>query len=143
VAEHLELARRIFEVYADNPSELPGYVHPEGEWHPVFQAGLERRSFSGPEGVRAWLGELTEVWAVWDVRLEAIDDVDGAALIRAHVHAVARASRVEFDRPVWLVFRIRDGKLVYGRPHFEREDALADAGRGAAPEGADAAGGSG
>jgi ketosteroid isomerase-like protein len=99
----------------------------ETEFHPL-RAQLEGESYSGHEGMRRFLAELTQDFEQVSLEIEetreAGEQVVGIGRFRAH----GRASGVDLDVPLGILTRVRHGKIVYLRFFSEPADALDEAG---------------
>ena len=86
-------------------------------------------SYRGHEGIRQYFRDVAEVWD--DLRLTPRDyrEVDGQVLVTGRVTARSAARIV--DGSTGWIWRVRDGRVVYGRVYAsaaEAERAATDSG---------------
>jgi len=99
----------------------------EGEFHPL-RAQLEGESYSGHEGLRRFLDEMTQDFEEVRLEIEETRDAGEQVVGVGRFRARGRASGVDLDVPLGILTRIRRGKMVYTRFFSEPADALEAAG---------------
>jgi ketosteroid isomerase-like protein len=76
--------------------------------------------------MRAYLGDWYEIFADFSaVPEEFIDAGPGRVIVGWHLTGTARASGVPTELRFASVFTIRAGKVVRGREHMTKDEALA------------------
>jgi ketosteroid isomerase-like protein len=99
----------------------------EAEFVPL-RAQLEGESYSGHDGLKRFLAELTQDFE--EVRFEINETRDAGEQVVGigRFRARGRASGVDINVPLGGLTRIRRGKIVYTRFFSEPADALEAAG---------------
>jgi ketosteroid isomerase-like protein len=123
-----QIVRRLLEAFNDRDLDamLAG-IHPDAELQSL-RAQLEGKAYRGHEGVRQMLADFDEDWTF--VRMEATDfrEAGDQVVMLGRLHARGRASGVDLDVPIGVVWTLRDGKVVGARTFSEQVDALQAAG---------------
>jgi ketosteroid isomerase-like protein len=125
--ENVEMVRHHLEAFfsGDNETAL-SYYDPEVEFDAT--ARPEGQVYRGHEGVaeamRVWVG----AWEDWKVEVEEIIDAGDRVLLIAREFGRGKASGVEIDQPNFVVFTLRDGKIVRWQGFVHRGPALKAAG---------------
>ena len=127
--EHDEIIRRLVAAFNERDAEamFPD-LDPDAEIYPL-RAQLEGKAYRGHAGAREMLADLAEDWEsmVFEIdELRAADDDQVVLLGRLITRG--RASRMDLDVPIALLWRLRDGKVVYGKTFSEPAEALRAAG---------------
>jgi ketosteroid isomerase-like protein len=131
--QNLELVRRVLGEAQHNPPALWDLLDDEVLWEPgqLDLPDAEPAQWHGPAGVqeffRRWIGPFDE-WGY-----EVGEMIDAGDTVVAHIHQWGRGkgSGAKVESQFWLVWTIRDGKLVRGAHYAERDQALESAGMGA------------
>ena len=100
----------------------------KAEFYPL-RAQLEGESYSGHDGLRRFLAEMTQDFE--EVRFEVGETRDaGEQMVVGSGRFLARgrASGVDLNVPLGVLMRLRRGKIVYLRFFSEPADALEAAG---------------
>jgi ketosteroid isomerase-like protein len=126
--ENVQIVRRLLEAFNDRDLDamLAG-VHPEAELQSL-RAQLEGKAYRGHEGVRQMLADFAEDWTF--VRMDAKDfrEADDQVVMLGRLRARGRASGVDLDVPIGIVWTLRDGKVVRAKTFSQQVDALRAAG---------------
>jgi ketosteroid isomerase-like protein len=126
--ENAQIVRRLLEAFNDRDLDamLAG-IHSDAELQSL-RAQLEGKAYRGHEGVRQMLADFDEDWTF--VRMEATDfrEAGDRVVMLGRLHARGRASGVDLDVPIGVVWTLRDGKVVGARTFSEQVDALQAAG---------------
>ncbi len=106
-------------------------MHEDAEWRPSLTAGgdLERPVYRGPEGMLRYLDDLDAM--LDNSRIEAVDYEGigrGRLIVLGRVRGRAKESGIDLDVPFWVIWELRDGKLVRGTAFLRKEEALKEAG---------------
>jgi ketosteroid isomerase-like protein len=128
--ENVDLVRRVLREAQHNPPALWDILDDEVLWDAGDLELPDARpaQWHGPAGVqeffRRWIGPFDE-WGY-----EVGEMIDAGDTVVAHVHQWGRGkgSGAKVESQFWLVWTIRDGKLVRGAHYAERAEALASAG---------------
>jgi len=125
--ENVAFVRRHLEAYlsGDNETALSHY-DPEVEFD--ARARPEGQIYRGHEGVveamRVWRG----AWEDWRVEVEEIIDAGDRVLVISRESGRGKGSGVEIDQHAFVVFTLRDGRIVRWQGFVHRAPALQAAG---------------
>ena len=126
--ENAQIVRRLLEAFNDRDLDamLAG-IHPDAELQSL-RAQLEGKAYRGHEGVRQMLADFDEDWTF--VRMDATDfrEAGDQVVMLGRLHARGRASGVDLDVPIGVVWTLGAGKVVRARTFSEQVDALQAAG---------------
>jgi ketosteroid isomerase-like protein len=122
--ENVQIIRRLLHAFNDRDLEalLPG-IHPEAEIQSL-RAQLEGRAYRGHEGMRQMLADLDDDWTFVQMDGEDFREADDQVVMLGRLRARGRASGVDLDVPVAVVWTLRDGKVVRAKTFSEQADAL-------------------
>jgi ketosteroid isomerase-like protein len=126
--ESIAVVRRLVEAFnSGDVDTMLDELDPEAELYPM-RAQLEGTVYRGHDGLRQWLSDLDEDWE-W-VRMDADEfrEVDDAVVALGRLRSRGRASGVDLDLPLAVVWKLRGGKVVYSKAYSERHDAVTSAG---------------
>ena len=126
--ENVELARRAFEAFAEREIDaLTDLMHEDVEFLPVTAnlttGGLPYR---GHDGIARYLEDVGRVWKELRVYPSEFRHWGDSVVALGRIHA--RGGGMIIDRPTGWVWRMRAGKIVWGRVYASQEEALRDAG---------------
>lgn len=94
----------------------------------TIRSELEGRPYVGPEGFRRALEDWDEDWEFVHLTPGGSRERGPFVLLDVRVQAKGRASGVELDAPVWMLWELRDEEIVRIRSYSDRDEALAEAG---------------
>jgi ketosteroid isomerase-like protein len=128
--QNLELVRRVLGQAQHDPAALWDVLDDEVVWEPgdLDLPDAAPAQWRGPEGVqeffRRWIGPFDE-WGY-----EVGEMIDAGDSVVAHIHQWGRGkgSGARVESEFWLVWTVRDGKIVRGVHYTERAGALEAAG---------------
>jgi ketosteroid isomerase-like protein len=126
--QNMELARRAFDAFAERDADaLVALMHEDVEFLPVT-ANLTTGGmpYRGHTGVARYLEDVGRVWN--ELRVFPTEFRDAGDCVVALGRIRARGGGMIIDRPTGWVWRMRDGKIHYGRVYASHEEALRDAG---------------
>jgi ketosteroid isomerase-like protein len=127
--ENVEIMRRFLDaVNRRDPDSMIALSQADLEFVPITGA-LEGRTYTGHDGVRQFIEDLTAHWEFFETIQEEWHDLDDRVVALGCWHARGRASGVEIDgQPaVWLA-HIRDGRIARWRTYTDVTEGLAAAG---------------
>lgn len=130
--ENVEIVRRALDAWnrRDLRTLEDDFCHPDFEFVSFFTAvESAEATFRGPAAWSEYAAVMDEMWADWhleDVQLLDAGDRGVACLMR--LVGRGKVSSVPVDRPVGLVYRLRNGKLWRVRSYADPADALEAAG---------------
>ncbi len=111
--ENVEIVRRANAMWNSGDRTLVlDMVDPKVEIHSPLSS-VTGVPYRGLDGVRQWMADLDDQFAVWETRLEETDAVSvDRILVSGTVHARGRASGVELEWPTAMVVDFREGRLL-------------------------------
>ena len=125
------LVRRAIEAHNRGGDELferyEESFDPELEWTPMtvgVMGAPEGATYRGREGMERFYADRAEAFAGGTVEVLTIEPAgDDAVVVRARSTATGRASRVEIDEEITLVYWFRAGKVFRLRAFRSAEEA--------------------
>ena len=127
--EDVVLVRRSIETFlagrVDEAIEL--YYKPDGVFISRYGA-LEGGTYVGIEGAREYLALMDDAWEQYERELEDVIDGEDAVVAILTIKAKARASGVEVDRRIGMVYTVEDGRIAKMVSYPSVEEALAAVG---------------
>jgi ketosteroid isomerase-like protein len=127
--ENVEVVRRAFEAF--DRGDMEGVVADFGPHFEYVATGAipgVRGVYRGTEGYRrfleAFVGEFDDVHVKTPEFVEAGDQV----LVSVTIRGRGKRSRAETSWSFWLLWQVRDGKVVRGQGFTSRDEALAAVG---------------
>ena len=127
---NVELARRVFDAFAERALDaLAELMSEDVEFLPVT-ANLTTGGmpYCGHDGIARYLEDVGRVWK--ELRATPTEFRHRGEYVVALGRIHARGGGMVIDRPAGWVWRVRDGKIVWGRVYASQEEALKDAGMG-------------
>jgi ketosteroid isomerase-like protein len=127
---NVELARRAFEAFAqrDLTGVLP-VIDEDVEFLPVT-ANLTTGGvpYRGHDGLQRYLDDVARVWDELRIYPTEYRDLGDSVVALGRIRG--RGGGMIIDRPTGWLWRMRNGKIVYGRVYASHEEALKAAGLG-------------
>jgi ketosteroid isomerase-like protein len=124
-----QIIRRLAAAFNERDAEaMIADLDPAAELYPL-RAQLEGKAYRGHDGAREMLADLTEDWESMTIEIDELRDaVDDQVVALCHLRSRGRASRMDLNVPMAFLWRLRDGKVVYGKTFSEQAEALRAAG---------------
>ena len=98
---------------------------PAIEWDMSGVAGwVEQEVYRGLQEVLAFMEGWRQSWEGWHFEVEEVQEVEGQVFGGIHEVAKSAATGVSVDQRRYLVFTLRDGKIVRVRMFSDRQEAL-------------------
>lgn len=123
-----QLVRALFSAFSSRDVDaLVEIVHPEGEFH-ALTGDLSRpgRRYVGHAGMRTYLEDIDAQWEEQRVEVRELHTDEDAVVVVGRLYAWGGGRII--DAPAAWLWRIRDGKIVYGRAFPDPQEALQAAG---------------
>ena len=121
--------RSIFETHNRGPDHLLASLEeifdPEIVWTPAVIGGLEGGSYRGYDGIRRYYADREDVFGEGEVHVLGCETVGDDAVI-AHVLStgVGRASGAALEQELWMLARLRGGRVLAWTACTSRSEAL-------------------
>jgi ketosteroid isomerase-like protein len=128
MSANTEVVERLIKAFEDGDTEAAlAELHPEVEFLPI-RAQLEGTSYRGHDGYRRVVADFEEDWE--DLRLppERIHEAGDRVVVSGRMVARGKASGVELDIPLALLYELREGKVVRIESFADPDEALRAAG---------------
>ncbi len=122
--ENVEIVRKAVAAYArgDLDAALTN-ADPDIVWNPVEEAATQ-----GQDAIRANVERWETDWEDYEATPEEYIDAGDQVLVTIHWSGRGRGSGVEVDIRTYMVYTLRDGKVIRMDEFTERSDALEAAG---------------
>ena len=126
--ENLKLVRSAYE--ALNRGDIEAVVD---LCEPGFQLDMSQRVFNpatyeGHDGIRRFYREVREVWEEFRWEPEDLHDAGDSVVALLHSTGRGRASGVEIDRDVAMVWSVSEGRATALRFYLDQAEAMKAAG---------------
>ena len=121
---NVDIARRVFEAFGERDlAAVLELMHDEIEFLPAtatLTTGGE--PYRGHEGIARYMDDVGRVWKELRVYPSDFRDLGDCVVALGRIHA--RGGGMIIDRPTGWVWRMRAGKIVWGRVYSTQEEAL-------------------
>ena len=125
----MEIVRQVYEAAAGrDAASIFDLYDPEVELDASRMGVGDLGIYHGHEGLRRLFGEFHEVWGKIEYDYEELIDAGQHVVAVVRRHARGRASGVDVEAPLALLWTVRDGKVVRVVWCSTREEALEAAG---------------
>jgi ketosteroid isomerase-like protein len=130
--DNVAVVRRFWSSPLDS---LPHVIDADVDYRAIEGAPDDVGVMHGRDEMVRYLVDWTETFADFSVQLEEVE-VAGEDLVVAlgRVSGQARASGVETELRVAVLYTVRDGRIVRGREYMTKDEALAAAAQVDAPD---------
>ena len=124
MSSNLDVVRAGFAAYnAGDVEGLLAVCDPDVELVPLPSL-LTGEPYRGHQGVRDYLGAISDDWSQRAVELDRLVEVGDEVVLRGRFQARGRSSGVEVDAPAAWVVSLRDGRVVRLRVYTDPQEAL-------------------
>jgi ketosteroid isomerase-like protein len=126
VEDSLDIVRRLYAAFRDrDEAAMLALVHPDFEFWTLTGEELGRSEpYRGLEGMRQYLADVAATWEELRPLPSQFTRSGEWVLVTGRVYARGRGQVV--DSSAGWRWRLRDGKIVYGRIYRSAEEALND-----------------
>jgi hypothetical protein len=128
-----ELVRHIIDLHNEGADailgELEDLFDPEVKWTPIVIGGLEGGTYAGYDGLRRFYADRGDTFR--EGRLDVIGcEPVGENHVVAHLlsSGVGRASGARIEHEIWIVYGLRDGRVLREWGFTSRSEAMEVAG---------------
>lgn len=122
MSENIEVVSRAFDAFNRRMlSTLLEVVDPEIEFFPVTRVLSKRGGYRGHDGLKQYFSDIDQIWDSLEVvPLSYRDDGDHVV---TYGRVRGRSTKgVTFDTPVDWIWRLREGKIVWGSIYAKRDE---------------------
>ena len=124
--ENVELVRAISEVWSSGDLDATlELVHPSARWEPSGKFIGSGQTYHGHSGVQEFWAVFREPWT--NISLEPVEftELDESRLLtRTRFRGTGRASGIETETELFVVWTIEDGMVSRYQSFADREQAL-------------------
>jgi ketosteroid isomerase-like protein len=122
-AENIAIVRRVFEAFSSRDVEaMIEMLDPGVLFEPAPTFARPHRSYLGHSGMRQYFGDLAETWERLDVSVQEYRAAGSYVLAFGRIYASGGGSVA--DDPASFVWRLEQGKVVWGKVFRRRGEAL-------------------
>jgi ketosteroid isomerase-like protein len=123
--QNAEIVRRGIDAFNRRDVDLlADLTTPDFEWFPALPGSLEADGYRGREGMETYFAEIRGTWEQLRVLVDDVRDLGDGALVLGRTEGRGRASGVQVDAPIGIVFDFRRGKVSRVRAHLDHGEAL-------------------
>jgi len=101
-------------------------MHEEVVFEPVSTEVATREPYTGRDGMRRYLADLTRTWAEFRVTIHEYSVVGDGVLARGRVYSRSASPAFIADNEIAFVWRLRDGRIIHGRAYTDQHEAEAE-----------------
>ena len=125
----MEIVRRGIDAFNRRDVDLLAELTtPDFEWFPALPGTVEADGYRGREGMETYFAEIRGTWEELSVLVDDVHDLGDGALVLGRTEGRGRASGVQVDAPIGIVFDFRRGKVSRVRAHLDHGEASRAAG---------------
>jgi ketosteroid isomerase-like protein len=129
MSQNLQTVRRGIDAFNRRDVDLlADLTTPDFAWFPALPGTVEKDGYRGREGVERYFGEIEGTWVDLRVLIEELHDLRDGALLLGRTEGRGRASGVEVDAPIGVVYEFRGEKISRCRAYLDHAEALRVAG---------------
>jgi uncharacterized protein len=127
--ENVELVKRFSRLFEHGDrEEWREYFVPDVVWDTSASEMPAAGIYHGHEGVERWFRDWLETWADYEIAHREYIDAGDAVVVAFRQRGTGRGSGVRTERDFFVVYDVRESKVVRFRLYESREDALRAAG---------------
>src|SRR6266568_7929693 len=126
---NVELAKRAFDAF--NRRDVDAFIElttADFEYYPSLVGAVERRSFSGREGMEQYFEDQRTAWEEFRALPHELRDLGDHVLILGRMEGRGKGSGVSIDAPFGAISDFRDGRVSCIRVYLDHAEALRAAG---------------
>jgi ketosteroid isomerase-like protein len=124
--QDIDVVRRAYAAFAERDAEaIAALADPEVEFLAPHTGALVREGqpYRGWEGLRRYIEDVAALWQEMQAIPQEFREIDDSIVVLGRVYARGKDGLL-VDSPVGWVWRLREGKIVWGRGYESHEAAL-------------------
>jgi uncharacterized protein len=127
----VQVIRRAIEAFnTGDVEQMLGLADPELEWRPAFGAATDgATAYHGHAGFRVYWRGTQDIWDHFHFEPEQFIDDGTSIVVVGRGSGRAKGSGIEIDQPFAMLWKVRDGKTVFGQTFTDPDEARAAAER--------------
>ena len=126
-SRNVEVVRKLLQAFGRRDADaMVALLHADMLFEPSPTGARPYRTYIGPEGMRQYVEDVDATWERLDVTIQEYRHAGSYVLAFGRIYAATRGSVV--DDPATFVWRLDDGKVVWGKVFRNREEALGSVG---------------
>jgi len=94
------------------------------EWFPALPGAVEAESYRGRAGMDTYFAEISGTWEELRILVYDVRDLGDGAVVLGRTEGRGRASGVELEAPIGIVYEFRCGKVSRVRAYLDHDTAL-------------------
>jgi ketosteroid isomerase-like protein len=123
IHDNVEVVTRLLAAFSRRDAEeMVALLDPEMLFEPAPTAARPHRTYVGHAGMRDYLRDVGETWERLEVTIQEYRQAGDYVLVFGRIYAAAAGSVA--DDPATFVWRLDEGRVVWGKVFRNREEAL-------------------
>jgi ketosteroid isomerase-like protein len=121
--QNVEVIKRLFEAFSRRSvNELEELIDPNVLFEPAPTFARPHRSYLGYSGMRQYFADVSETWERLEVSVQEYRHAGSYVLAFGRIYAAGKGSVA--DDPASFVWRLEQGRVVWGKVFRGRDEAL-------------------
>jgi ketosteroid isomerase-like protein len=126
-SRNVEVVRTLLEAFRRRDADaMVALLDDDMIFEPAPTSARPYRTYIGPDGMRQYVEDVDATWDRLEVTIQEYRHAGSYVLAFGRLYAAGRGSVV--DDPATFVWRLDDGKVVWGKVFRNREEALESVG---------------
>ncbi|HEX6461090.1 MAG TPA: nuclear transport factor 2 family protein [Thermoleophilaceae bacterium] len=122
-ADNVAIVKRVFEAFAERDAEaMIELADPDILFEPAPTFARPHRSYVGHSGLRQYFADVSDTWDRLEVSIQEYRHAGNYVLAFGRIYAAGGGSVA--DDPASFVWRLENGKVVWGKVFRRRGEAL-------------------
>jgi ketosteroid isomerase-like protein len=121
--DNLAVVKRVFEAFSNRDiDQMVELTDPEVLFEPAPTFARPHRSYLGHSGMRQYFEDVADTWERLEVNIQEYRNAGSYVLAFGRIYAAGGGSVA--DDPASFVWRLENGKVVWGKVFRRRSEAL-------------------
>jgi uncharacterized protein len=127
----VEVIRRAIDAFnAADVEAMLALADPEFEWRPAFGAATDAATaYHGHSGFREYWRGTQDIWRHFHFEPEQFTDDGTSIVVVGRGSGQAKGSGIKIDQPFAMLWKVREGKTVFGQTFTDIDEARVTAER--------------